>query len=361
MRTTARILTAAALVLLAFAVAKDATPIEAKVDTAILSGGDLPHPITLAFEDAYAFWALPDPRSNLDLPGGWPIRVDAPPANLGTGYELQSGIAAALLGNNPFGLWRDIEFGEGRQPTATYHPAVAALELRIGDDAPRWARLDEDRAGILDRYIELGRAGALPEHPSILDVLAAEAATGQLTPTSVDGRPMAPAAREDFWRTARRASWPEVPVYASRLGAKPHTGAPADYDEAVEAMVFGDATPVWLAFDIDGREVRLAYYPVTGVIAAIPLPNGSAWIGRGFVIPPDLREAFHAALGLPPLQSPFAVGEAAAPTSRGDTSADSPSDSRLGGRAGSWIALGLVGLLAVASITLVRGARGRTA
>ncbi len=56
--------------------------------------------------------------------------------------------------------------GEGRQPAATYYPAIAALEIRVGDDPPRWARLDDDRVRLLNRYIELGRAGALPKEPT---------------------------------------------------------------------------------------------------------------------------------------------------------------------------------------------------
>lgn len=362
MRTAVRALAVAALLLTAFA-AEDATPAEAKVDTAILSGGDLPHPIMLAFEDAYAFWALPDPRSNLDLPDGWPSRLDVPPVNLGTGYELSSGIAAALLGDNPFGLWRGIQFGESRPPLSTYYPAAQALELRIGDDPPRWARLDVNRAAILDRYIRLGREGALPERPRILDVLAADARRGLAAPVTVDTRPLPPAAVEEFWSTAGSAAWTEAEVYGSRLGAKLRTGAPGDYDEAVDAMVFGYPEPVWLSFKTDGRDLRLAYYPVTGVIAGLPLPSNSAWIGRGFVIPPGLREAFHASLGLSTLQPPPAPAEAA-PALRGESQADPASDGRLEGRAGAVIALavlGLAGLIAIASATLVRGARRRIA
>lgn len=363
MRTAARILTAAALLLAALAAAEGATPVEAKVDAAILSGGDLPYPITLAFEDAYAFWALPDPRSNLDLPDGWPTRLDAQPVDLGIGYELQSGIAAALLGNNPFGLWRDVEFGEGRVPRSTYYPGIGAVELHIGGDPPRWARLDAGRAAILDRYIRLGRAGELPEQPGILDVLAADARDGRPTSVVVGDRPLTTATLEEFWRIAGSATWPEVEVYGSRLGAKLHTGAPADYDEAIEAMVYGYAEPDWLSLEIDGREVRLAYYPTTGVIAGLPLPSNSAWIGRGFVIPPELREAFHASLDLPPLLPPSAA-ESTVPTGEGESRAASAPDSRLEGSSGNVAALAFVGLaalLAYASASFVRGRRRETA
>lgn len=356
MRTAARTLAITALLLAALAASEEATPAEAKVDAAMLSGGDLPHPITLAFEDGVVFWALPDPRSNLDLPGGWPSRLDAAPPNPGTGYEFSSGIAAALLGNNPFGLWRGTEFGEGRLALATYYPAAEALELRIGDDAPRWARLDANRASILDRYIRLGRAAALPERPSILDVLAAEARAGTLTPVSVDGQPVPLPALETFWRTAGSNVWPEVPVHASLIGAKLQTDTPTDYDEAVEAMVYGSVEPVWLSLGVDGREVKLAYYPETGVIAGVPLPASSAWIGRGFAVPPELRDAFHASLGLPSLAPSSTPAETAVPRSESRT--DPSAANRLEGRAGAATALalvGLAGLLAVASATLLRG------
>lgn len=256
--------------------------------------------------------------------------------------------------------------GEGRQPAATYYPAIAALEIRVGDDPPRWARLDDDRVRLLNRYIELGRAGALPKEPTILDVLAAEARAGRMTPASVDGRGVSPAALEEFWRVAGSAAWSEVHIYGSRHGAKLHTGAPADYDEGVEAMVYGYAEPVWLSFDVDGREVKLAYYPETAVVAGIPLPSNSAWIGRGFVIPPDLREAFHASLGLPQLApgQPPTPAEAAVDL-RGETGTDAPADGRLERLSGGMAALLIVALaalaVAVASAALVRGTRRREA
>lgn len=83
MRTAARTLAIAAFLLAALVATEDATPAEAKVGPTILSGGDLPHAISIPFEDSFPLWFPPRAAANMDTFPGWPFRLDTPPATRG--------------------------------------------------------------------------------------------------------------------------------------------------------------------------------------------------------------------------------------------------------------------------------------
>ncbi|MEZ4554124.1 MAG: hypothetical protein R3B59_09485 [Dehalococcoidia bacterium] len=179
MCTTVRALAAAALLLSALAAAEGATPVEAKVDATIFARGDLPTPVTLAFEDAYALWALPEPPAeDPDLPDGWPPRLDTP-----------------LRPSAEHGL-RATEWNRRRLPRQ--QPVRPVAGYRVWRGAP---------------------------------------ATLDLLPGRWSGR---------------------VP-HRRRPASLGPPRRRADYDEAIEAMVYGYAEPDWLSLEIDGREVRFAY------------------------------------------------------------------------------------------------------
>lgn len=156
----------------------------AKWTTSTIQGSDLPRPVSLALEDDLAFYGLQF--------AGWPGRdarpvlLDGAPSEPGTAYEIDSlywSKAASTL-----------DLGDA-YVIATYYPAVSAaqvqlvepqrtfsrpepIEERLGEVA--WVRLDDRRATLLNRYIELGRAGLLPAEPNFVDAAVARRDAGEV-------------------------------------------------------------------------------------------------------------------------------------------------------------------------------------
>lgn len=361
----------AAFVALLAAAEAPTSPAEAKGNLTVISGGDLPHSITLPFEDDFAFWAPSSIVTTWDLLPGWPTALDSAPADPGIGYDVQMEVAG-------FGF---IPTDAGERVNSTYYyPRVGAMELRTepGSDA-KWLQLDTDRAALLNRYIALGRAGLLSEEPSILDVFAAEyKVNGTFTPVAVDGRLLTSEELASFWPIVASERWPEIHVTISLAGAKPYVarstaldsvdamtygypeptdvGNSTSFEERVEAMVYGYPEYVTLALTApDGRRIELAYYPVTSAMAGLPMNWCCAPTDRGIAVPPGIADAFAAALGV---ERP--VDEVA-------TSAASDVDSRFieavhrrapAGIAALVVALGVAAALATAGTLARSGRRG---
>ncbi len=180
------------------------TPAEAKGNLTVISGGDLPHPITIPFEDDFALWAPSSIVTTWDLLPGWPTALDAAPADHGTGYDVQMEVAG-------FGF---IPTNTGERVNSTYYyPRVGAMELRTESESDaKWIQLDTERAALLNRYIALGRARLLAEEPGILDVFAAGyRLSGALTAVEVDGRSLTSEELGSFWAVVASEPGPRSP------------------------------------------------------------------------------------------------------------------------------------------------------
>jgi hypothetical protein len=364
----------AAFVALLAAAEAPTSPAEAKGNLTVISGGDLPHSITLPFEDSWAFSYPYSPNITWDQFRSWPERLDATPSNPGPGYDIYSDFSGIVVSELGLTLQQTSE----QKITATYYPESAAAHVMVEPDGHNlWIQLDPERAALLDRYIALGRAGLLPEEPSILDVFAAEyQLNGTFTPVAVDGRPLTSEELASFWPVVASERWPEIHVTISLAGAKPYVarntafdsveamtyGYPeltdvdnsTLFDERVEAMVYGYPEYVTLALTApDGRRIELAYYPVTSAMAGLPMNWCCAPTDRGIAVPPDIADAFAAALGVE------------RPAVEAGTSAASDVDSRFieaghrraaAGIAALVVALGLAAALATGG-TLVRSGR----
>jgi hypothetical protein len=119
-----------------------------------ISGGDLPYPVRLAPADEDAFKRRINSPPRLD---NRPERAAGPTYTLASGY------------------WGEILARPNRPPieeNATYYPEGGMVRARYGgEDA--WLSLDLRQQGILERYIRLGRARAIPQRPGLLSLLTA--------------------------------------------------------------------------------------------------------------------------------------------------------------------------------------------
>lgn len=325
---------------------------EAKGNLTVISGGDLPHAVTMPFEDSFTFSY---PRSAMvpwDQFSGWPRALDTGPRDLGRGYEVTSG----LWGEMVYSLGLTLVQSTEQRIDTTYFPDQQVAEVRVEPGGVQlWVELDDGRAALIGRYIELGRAGLLSEEPSILDVFAAERRlNGAGTPVEVDGRALMPDEIAAFWNIVASEDWPEIAVTISRAGAKPYTGEAAASDERFEAMVYGYPEFTRLIFTApDGRHVELAYYQVTSVIVGMPMAWANAPSGRGFKVPEAVAGSFALALGVePPAIEPSTVGVS-------DGSTGSVQVGR--GRASNVVAAAVVGVGVLAALAtagaLVRAGR----
>ena len=156
--------TALAFVAALLAIISAREPVAAKMPPMEISGGDLPYAVTATWPDTSAFWSAEPPAQPLEQP----------PARLGSGYQVASWYWGTRL-----------PMRDGRQAddSATYYPFCGweryacdrgVVQATVGGEE-HWLLLDQERDAILRRYVELGRDGLLPAHPTILDVAAARA------------------------------------------------------------------------------------------------------------------------------------------------------------------------------------------
>jgi hypothetical protein len=96
-----------------------------------------------------------------------------------------------------------------------YYPQLGLVQTtRENRDA--WLLLDQRQRAILDRYIRLGRAGAIGTRPSALQVLAA-AAEDETLSVELAGRLLTEAEARSFWERLRT-----VETRPSFAGGRPH-------------------------------------------------------------------------------------------------------------------------------------------
>lgn len=127
----------------------------AKMPPPVLSGGDLPYPITLPFIDWETYYTATPP----------PKELEAPPSVSEQAYTLTSW------------YWSDIAqwaLDEEDRNLATYYPLGGYLHVQTSSGA-RWFQLDQKRQILLGRYLRLGRERIIPGEPSMLQVAAAAA------------------------------------------------------------------------------------------------------------------------------------------------------------------------------------------
>lgn len=279
-------------------------PALAKMGAMQIAGGDLPHAITVPFDDASSFsWQdFGDPPLV-----GHPEVVAAPTGMLGTGYQVQSDV------------WGDVRAQLGAWPAdgcaaecgmATYYPTEGVASLNgVGGATEVWVRLDPERRAVLGRYIELGRAGLLPAEPSILDVLAAGSRqSGALPPVSIGGRALTSEQLSRFWTTVSSQPWPETQLTITRQGGRSLSDVYDITGERFDAMAYGYPYAADLVIAAPGgREVKLAYYPLTSTIAMTPA-NWTASSTTGIAVPAAIAERFALNLGIT-----FATPEVAPP------------------------------------------------
>ncbi len=273
----------------------------AKWEASTIDGPDLPRRVSLALEDDTAFYGI-----SFGAWPGWdakPVALDGPPADLGTAYEVESVYwqkAASTL-----------ELGEG-SVFATYYPAasVASLESASGDVA--WIRLDERRAGLLNRYIELGRAGALPNDPTFMDAVVARHDAGERIAVHVGpehtrlhnanrvdpGMGTHPEERA-LRGTDAVAFWAAAPDLAS--GSQPYL-TPDAFGLDIEMFGMGgidprDVSPGW--FDVrfvlpEGRDETYTYFPEVGYLVDLtPVDPGSGTPTlRSWRVPEEMQHLF---------------------------------------------------------------------
>lgn len=150
--------------------------------TRIVSGTDIPHPL-----------ALPYPDGELTTLAPTAISLSAPSSAPADFVEVWSEAWMPLLG-----LPADQLTIPSESLFARYSPTTGMLVV----GGSRWYLLTGESRAVLDRYVRLARAGALPEHPSLIAAyLAARRLFGEPVPIEVDigGRALSPIEAEAFW------------------------------------------------------------------------------------------------------------------------------------------------------------------
>lgn len=348
-----------AVIVAALATAEASTsPAEAKGNRTVISGGDLPHPITIPFEDDFALAYRKSPNVLWDQFPDWPVLVEPPVGDLGFGYEMRSDLYGVMLYEAVYGssgqrLEQPALEQSAERSETTYYPAASTARIHVEPGSVElWVKLDAERARLIERYIELGRAGLLSEEPSILEVHAAAAQlTGRFTPVEVDGRPMTANQLETFWDLVASERWRIVPLRTSRAGAVEFTNTERDYQEMFEAQVYGYPHYIAVRLISEGRGVELAYYPGTDAVAGMPPPAYNT--GLGMLVPPNLAERFAAALGIERPAAAVATSEVAQTASQPVEAKPRLAST---GLAALVVALGVAVVLATAG-TLVRYGR----
>ena len=215
------------LLLIGLALTQTSRLAAANAHGTIISGGDLAHSVRMAKTDEDAF------RRRLDSPP----KLDDRPELSGDGYTVTTT------------YWDDVLRGsrndrEAADPGATYYEDGGFVRARQdGEDV--WLALDTRQRAILDRYLNLTRAGLLGERPGILEVLAA-ASRSENIGVHIGGSLLTDPEWERFWASLSVTPSPAFLEQPQR---------PAGDDGA------------WLIFSLkEGRSVQVFYDERAGTL-----------------------------------------------------------------------------------------------
>jgi hypothetical protein len=231
-----------------------------------VSGGDMKHPVRLTAADELTFLR----RINL------PPKLDDAPFNSydGPSYTVATDYWDSLL----YG-WKDTK-GHAAD-TATYYPKGGYIKTKQ-DDKDVWLVIDLRQQAILNRYIRLGAKDAVPEKPTLQQMLVASSDE----PISVDigSHSLTDTERAAFWKALAQ---PMEAVLSAGANTKTSDG-------------------VWITFNLpEGRDLQLFYD-----INANRLVDGIG--GDGSVLPRDWLQPVLGA-NAPHAGAPGLVGAKAVP------------------------------------------------
>ena len=219
-------------------IAADGVAAQTSYPTSVIAGPDLPTPIALAWQDELQFLEPP------------PVEVVADPAAVHRGSIERLGmppVAFDPLYTVTSQLWPEsgLKVGlVGLDTVALYDPGLGVARVQ-GPTGPAWLRIGPLRMSILERYIVLGREGALGPEPTVLQVLREARRNRMGGSIIIDGHEIGPG------RWDARLLWTEIaqaeshdartfdfvshPAYPSTLQVSEAGG--------VEPVVFGTLDP----------------------------------------------------------------------------------------------------------------------
>ncbi len=280
---------------------------EAKSPPMTIKGAGLPYTITAPWAEQKAFWDAPSS----------PDRLDAPPLQLGIGYEVVSwywdvplGSANSTVQANEVGVYYpDCAWADHACDRGVVRVTRAGQSL--------WLKLDGARDAILRRYVTLGRQGALPAEPTALEVLAARVKYAKdPIGTQVAGKPVDADAAQRFWSEA--GSLTHETIYPFPLDGK-------NYE---------------INFQLpEGRTVSLTYLTASGYL--IDLSEAGDVLAGGPIRGSKATSLLRALL------------DGLAPAPRAASSTSSPSSARDSGASIPIWAVGLAAVAGTAGVTLV--------
>jgi hypothetical protein len=204
----------------------------------VISGGDLPRPITIAPADEDAFYR----RITV------PPKLDNAPEAAGPSYTITSPYWPQVLPGNK----------KDRPPAAeeaTYYPEGGFVKARQGE-ADSWLVLDQRQRAILDRYIRLGRRDLLPSAPSALQVVGVSALVGEPTGVLIGTRVLTADERARFWEVVSKVE----PESFDRLSIADRDFLRGLTSQEAAAAPGGSPDSAWVSVDLaEGRSLRLFF------------------------------------------------------------------------------------------------------